>query len=181
MAKKSAHLAKTLKLLRNNYGISNITLSKEIKEKYGITISVDSLESYECYDPQYPDRFGRNMKMKLERIVVLADYYGVSVDYLLGSSAIKTPDLYVHSIMHETGISEENAITLRRAKRVSEENNYEEKKLWILELTSLLNIRAPGSPLGFERALSYCANIFSFLNNILDAYREDKVIKKSYG
>lgn len=47
-----------------------------------------------------------------ETLVKIADYFGVSTDYLLGRSDIKTVDTSAQAVIEYTGLSEENVITL---------------------------------------------------------------------
>ncbi|TCT14543.1 hypothetical protein EDC18_10524 [Natranaerovirga pectinivora] len=54
-------------------------LSKNIKEKTGVYISDTSLCDYENID--------KEKDMSVKNMVALADYYGVSYDYLLGNSS----------------------------------------------------------------------------------------------
>ena len=76
-------MAKRLKKLREEKKISHVSLSNAIKEKYGIDISRDSLMSYEVSDPNHSKAY-KNDGMRVEYLRCLADFYGVSADYLLG-------------------------------------------------------------------------------------------------
>lgn len=49
-------------------------------------------------------------------IIALAKHFGVSTDYLLGLSTVKTPSTDMQAIISYTGLSEENALTLHRMK-----------------------------------------------------------------
>lgn len=76
-------MAQRLKELRKEKNISHVSLSNAIKEKYGIEISRDSLMSYEVSDPNHTKAY-KNEGMRVEYLRCLADFYGVSADYLLG-------------------------------------------------------------------------------------------------
>lgn len=76
-------MAQRLKDLRKEKNISHVSLSNAIKEKYGIEISRDSLMSYEVSDPNHTKAY-KNEGMRVEYLRCLADFYGVSSDYLLG-------------------------------------------------------------------------------------------------
>lgn len=80
---KSFVMAKRLKELREGKRLSHVNLAKALKDQYGIEISRDSLMAYEVSDPNNTKAY-RNEGMKVEYLRCLAEYYGVSVDYLLG-------------------------------------------------------------------------------------------------
>lgn len=50
--------------------------------------------------------------LKTASIVALADYFGVSTDYLLGRTECKSPDIDVQAICEKTGLSEKAVSTL---------------------------------------------------------------------
>ena len=50
--------------------------------------------------------------LKTASIVALADYFGVSTDYLLGRTECKSPDIDVQAICKKTGLSEAAVSTL---------------------------------------------------------------------
>ena len=83
-------LAQNLKELRKNKGISTEKLSQKIKELYGISISADSLANYEV-DDQHHTKYLKNMGMRVEYLQCLSDFYGVTVDYLLGNTKDPSP------------------------------------------------------------------------------------------
>ncbi|MBP3479415.1 MAG: helix-turn-helix transcriptional regulator [Oscillospiraceae bacterium] len=76
-------IAKRLRALRNQKGLSYEALRTGLAEKCGITISVDSLKNYEVITP-YTKRSSNNLGMGVKYLQALADFYGVSTDYLLG-------------------------------------------------------------------------------------------------
>ena len=75
-------MAIRLKELREQHHLSHNNLSAALEKKYGIPISKDSLIAYEA-EAMGHSRFGSNLKMKVEFLVCLADFYDVSTDYLL--------------------------------------------------------------------------------------------------
>ena len=84
-------------------------LSAALYEKYGVKISRDSLMSYEISDP-YHSKAGKNKGMRVEYLRCLADFYGVSADYILGTSSIRSaiPDMQQavqYSLLSEKAIS----------------------------------------------------------------------------
>lgn len=98
-------IASRLKELRGRKGLSFDRLSKELKEKYGISISSDSLMNYEVIEPNH-SKSKKNLGMRIEYLRCLADFYGVSSDYLLGISDIQSPNLNIQDIVNHTGFNE---------------------------------------------------------------------------
>ncbi len=104
----SFELGRRLKALRQEHDLSHVALAKQLEEKYGISISRDSLMSYEISEETHSKAAKLpNMGMRVEYLYCLADFYGVSLDYLLGVSPIRVVDPEVRSIHEYTGLSEE--------------------------------------------------------------------------
>jgi transcriptional regulator with XRE-family HTH domain len=82
--------------LRKDRSLSFKKLSQEIEEKTGVYISATQLQKYEDTD--------RTDVMNVRNLVAIADFYGVSYDYLLGYSEAKERDY--HSAVEQTGLSE---------------------------------------------------------------------------
>lgn len=110
-------MAKRLKELREEHELSHVLLSKALKEKYDIDISRDSLMSYEVSDPYHTKAY-KNEGMRVEYLRCLADFYGVSSDYLLGltNDPAKKP-----SAVDELGLSPAIIQNIKRLKEDSEE------------------------------------------------------------
>lgn len=120
--------AERLKKLRKNNNLSHQKLSEELKKRYGITISKSSLINYEVADDYY-SKSGSNAGMRIEYVRCLADFYGVSADYILGLSDKKTPDVNAQAAMDYTGLSEDSITFLNSLKTIGIEN----------ELTSVID------------------------------------------
>lgn len=88
--------AKAIRQLMEEQGITQDTLAK------GTGRSRQTVS-------QYVNGIGEPGYETLEKI---ADYFGVSTDYLLGRSDIKTVDTSAQAVIEYTGLSEENVITL---------------------------------------------------------------------
>lgn len=77
-----------LKELRSDMGISQDKLSKDLKASSGMDISQQRINHYE----------NQNNEPDFDTLVLLADFFHVSVDYIIGHSNIRTPsaeyDLY---------------------------------------------------------------------------------------
>lgn len=56
----------------------------------------------------------KNRSVGYDKIATLAKHYGVSSDFLLGISDIKTPDTTAQAVIEYTGLSEDNVSTLHR-------------------------------------------------------------------
>lgn len=74
-----------LKRLRESKKLSHDKLSDEIEDRYGVHIDKKTLINYEKAETlsSKPDAV---KGMNITRLTALADYYGVSTDYLLGVS-----------------------------------------------------------------------------------------------
>lgn len=86
---QSLILAQRLKKLRETNKLSHVELSKALKREYNVNISKDSLINYEVTDPHHT-RANKNLGMNVEFLTCLADFYGVTTDYLLGLSDVPT-------------------------------------------------------------------------------------------
>lgn len=102
---QSFKIAETLNQLRTEKGLSFDKLSEALKAKYNIKISSDSLANYEIsYNHQ--TKAGKNMGMRVEYLICLADYYGVSTDFILGKSKIRSSNPNLHAAVEYTGLDE---------------------------------------------------------------------------
>ena len=116
---KSFVMAKHLKQLREEKGLSHDKLSKALHDQYDVKISSDSLMNYEVADKNHSKAL-KNQGMRVEYLRCLADFYKVSTDYLLGLTEIKSPDYSISATVQITGLTEENVIALALAKRISQ-------------------------------------------------------------
>ena len=102
-------MAKRLKTLREDKELSNAKLADALKQQYGISISKDSLQSYEVSDlnsSKVRDGQLPCSKMNTQYIACISDFYGVSNDYLLGVTDIKDRNQNVREICDSTGLCE---------------------------------------------------------------------------
>lgn len=97
-------LADRLHYLREEKGLSWDRLAETLKDQYGIQIHRDTLKFYEAKGNH--SKAGNNRAMKAEYLYCLADFYGVSVDYLLGRTDTRSPDADIQAIMQKTALSE---------------------------------------------------------------------------
>ena len=97
-------LADRLRNLREEKDLSWDRLAEALKDQYGIQIHRDTLKFYEAKGNH--SKAGNNRAMKAEYLNCLADFYGVSVDYLLGRTDTRSPDADVQAIMQKTALSE---------------------------------------------------------------------------
>ncbi len=104
--------------LRKERKLTFLELSKALAEK-DVYISHTNLKNYEISDPDHP-LFGRTSSMSIEYLVAFADFYDVSVDFLLGNSDTRKTEY--ENIAEQLGLSEETIDKLIHYKQVSEEN-----------------------------------------------------------
>lgn len=116
---QSLTMAARLKDLRVSKGLSHEKLSKALMDKYGIRISSDSLMNYEVSE-EYRTRAYANQGMRAEYLRCFADFYGVSSDYLLGISEVKSADATMQATIKFTGLTEESIEILRLAQKTVE-------------------------------------------------------------
>lgn len=109
-----------LKKLRESRGLSHAALSKAIKQNCSEDISRDSLINYECQDEHSTSKAYKNHGMSTKNLLCLANFYGVSADYLLGLSDVKSPKTGIGDAVNITGLSEENVLTLSLAHQAAE-------------------------------------------------------------
>lgn len=146
-------LGERLKDLREKRGLSHDKLKKQLNEKYGISVSRDSLMAYEISDEtrakasKFP-----NLGMRVEYLYCLADFYGVSLDYLLGKSTVPVPDGTVSKVCEYTGLSENAVVFLNKVSK------YRISKIICKVIDALLNKENPTSS-GFIRAVLMSADI----------------------
>ena len=114
--KTSFRIASRLKSERTRAGLSHAKLSEAIREKYGISISVDSLKGYEV-EKESQSKTGSNIGMRIEYLYCFADFYGVSTDYLLGRSDLRSKNEDVQTIHNTTGLSEGACAALAEIKQ----------------------------------------------------------------
>lgn len=136
--------AKRLKKLRNNYnngrGISHEKLARELNERYSDlekskknnylgsakaeVISSGVLKNYEITDFNH-SKFNAGYGMNISYLTMLADFYGVTTDYLLGRTGVKSPDIDIQEIHEKTGLSE-NAIN-KLKEYIDEANSFKKE------------------------------------------------------
>lgn len=88
--------AQAIRQLMEEQGITQDTLAKETRRsRQTVSQYVNGIS-----EPGY------------DTLVKIADYFGVSTDYLLGRSDIKTVDTTAQAVIAYTGLSEENVLTL---------------------------------------------------------------------
>jgi transcriptional regulator with XRE-family HTH domain len=105
-------LKERLQNLRKNKGLTQGTLVEAINNKYP-----DLYEKAELSDlisegtiKQYESQKGKTSGMSIGTLCMLADFYEVSVEYLLGITNFKSPDIE-HKAIHEKLKLSDRAIT----------------------------------------------------------------------
>ena len=90
-----------LKELRNENGITSTKMPSELREYMTSACLID----YEETNPDKEIRFSKTKGMSIERLVALADYYNVSVDYILGRTDTRSKDYEVRELAEYVGAS----------------------------------------------------------------------------
>ena len=101
--------------LRKEKKLSFEQLSKQLAER-GVNISHTNLKNYEINDPVHP-LYGRTRSMSIEYLVAFADFYDVSVEYLLGLSNSRKREY--HDISEQRNLSDGAIEELVRCKENS--------------------------------------------------------------
>lgn len=99
----STELAKNLRELRNQKGLSYERLHDELLG-LGVDISVSSLKNYEAEEWHHSKSLS-NLGMNIKFLYAFAQYYEVSLDYLLGVTKIPSPVMDVRTVCDYTGLS----------------------------------------------------------------------------
>ena len=119
--------------LREEKKLSFEQLSKQLAER-GISISHTNLKNYEINDPLHP-LYGRTRSMSIEYLAAFADFYDVSVDYLLGLSSSRKREY--HDISEQLGLCDGAIQELIRCKENS--SSEDEPKMYTQQDTAILN------------------------------------------
>ena len=107
----SVLIAKRLKELRKEKGLSHEMLSAALKEQYGVVISRYSLMNYEVEAVNHTS-FGSNIGMSVNYLRCLSDFYGVSADWILGKSDYRSKATEATTLA-DVGLSEEASDALK--------------------------------------------------------------------
>lgn len=130
-------VAERLADLRSERGLSLNKLSEAIKEKTGVYISGPQLQKYENTERISKGKVEKITDiMNVENAIALADFYGVSYDYILGQSDARKREN--HDIVEETGLSEK---AIEKLKTWVEE--VKETDANGVQVTRIVNTKAP--------------------------------------
>ena len=119
--------------LRKEKKLSFEQLSKQLAER-GVSISHTNLKNYEINDPLHP-LYGRTRSMSIEYLVAFADFYDVSVEYLLGLSDSRKREY--HDISEQLGLCDGAIKELIQCKENS--SNEQEPQMYFTKDTAVLN------------------------------------------
>ena len=119
--------------LRKERKLSFEQLSKQLAER-GVNISHTNLKNYEINDTVHP-LYGRTRSMSIEYLVAFADFYDVSVEYLLGLSNSRKQEY--HNISEQLGLCDGAIEELIRCKEDS--ISEEDPKIYAQQDTAILN------------------------------------------
>lgn len=125
-------MGERLRHLREAKGLSHARLGEELYKKYNDSneskqecqrrnrskdkcsqtlISEASLKNYEVTEETHSKAY-KNEGINAEYLRYLADFYGVSVDYILGLSDVPSPNAETRAICEKTGLSEKTVSKL---------------------------------------------------------------------
>lgn len=112
---ESIEIASRLKSLRNQAGLSHEKLKEAINEKCGEEISIDSLKKYECTSMR-GNSAQANLGMSARNLLLLANFYGVSTDYILGRDQAMSTNPEIRTAVNCTGLTEKNVLLLNNPR-----------------------------------------------------------------
>ena len=169
---KSLIMAQRLKDLRAERGLSHESLRNALKKKYEIDISVDSLKNYEVSKTPHAKAY-KNDGMRVEYLRCLADFYGVSSDFILGISDVKSAEKGVQAIVKNTGLSEKSAVVLWAASMANRDSADPSEFKRVMPIPD--NFKGAGD-YAFLAAMAQ-----SFVDDMIGALSNDGTILRRYG
>lgn len=175
--------AQRLKELRTQKGLSYESLRKALMEEYGIDISVDSLKNYEVTKDGHVRAY-KNEGMRLSYLRCFADFYGVSSDYILGISDVKSQSMAVKMIVDSTGLSEENVMALCLTQALSSlylAQEKQDREMQAVESEVKQRLHLDKYPLTGLSLAAICFNFKSLINDTIKAATTDEGILFDYG
>ena len=106
------------------------TRIKELCQKRGI--SVNKLESIVGMS-QYSITRWKNSSPTVDKLLRVAQYFRVSLDYLVGQTDVSSPNPTVQATCDFTGLSEQSVVNLSELSR-AEDSNSRNKLITIMQL-----------------------------------------------
>ncbi|WP_303820126.1 helix-turn-helix domain-containing protein [Ruminococcus flavefaciens] len=107
----STVISQRIKEERKKRGLSQEKLHEQL-QALGIKISLPALKSYETVEKHH-SKFNSVDGMNIKFLYNLAEFFGVSTDYLLGLTETRTPDVDVQKACITTGLSEKAVLSLQ--------------------------------------------------------------------
>lgn len=99
--------SKRLKELREEKGLTHKALAANLYFDFDFTISDKQLMYIEKGIDEFHAKSNAVAGMATKTLYVLAQYYNVSADYLLGFTDVKSPDMNIKEVCNYVGLSEE--------------------------------------------------------------------------
>lgn len=90
--------------------------------------------------PQAVNQYRNGLsRPSLENICKIADFYNVSVDYLLGRTTTKNPDPNMQQTVEFTGLSEKSVNAIKKLSTYEKSERYYENLNWLLSRPAFLH------------------------------------------
>lgn len=99
--------SRRLKKLREEKGLTHKALAENLYSDFDFTISDKQLMYIEKGIDEFHVKSNAVAGMATKTLYVLAEYYNVSADYLLGFTDVKSPDMKIKEVCNYVGLSEE--------------------------------------------------------------------------
>lgn len=106
--------AERLTAMREEKGLTHKQLSTELIKKYGKGPGAETLKGLECSNKEDKQRYNKGFGSRIDYLCILADYFQVSVAYLLGETDVKSLDISIRAAADYTGLTEEAIKALHR-------------------------------------------------------------------
>ena len=135
----SSVIATRLRALREGCRLSRNKLTDKLSRECNQIISVESIRKYECLKNKESPA---NINMSVKVLHALACYFGVSTDYILGRTDIKSPDMSVRAIVEYTGLTEESILYLHQLKIGDSKEDCIDNVVTILEHDILFRVKS---------------------------------------
>ncbi len=107
--------AERLAAMREEKGLTHRQLSEALIKKYGKAAGAETLKGLECKSKADKNhRYDKGFGARIDYLCILADFFNVSISYLLGETDVKSPDISLKAAADYTGLTEKAIEALHR-------------------------------------------------------------------